>query len=369
MGEIALQNPGKRWVAGVLFCLLVAGCLPLAAQDVTPPRGPEKDKPAPAEAVEGPRRVEESQPSIYFLKDKQGNMQAVPNFTLEDFEDLYKLKHQLGQGDPRPRYSLQQMLATGSVNAAGQAELSIQFRILVREDQWTRIPLRLDQAVLREPAQYQGSGEHFLTFEGDGEGYVAWVRGAAGQQHQFTLKMLAPLTAMGQEMRLKLLAPRATASELKFKVPYAKAVAKVSEGATLQTPAEANKETELTVVGLNADFELSWRPADAGAGKAAALEAFGNIAVRLHGHGVETDATFSVRSYGEPFDRFRIRLPPDTELAPGNANGYTLTAVDAGAAPAAAGRRRSVEVQFAKRTVGPVEVRVYYKLFADDGLT
>ena len=111
--------------------------------------------------------------------------------------------------------------------------MNIQFRILVREDQWTRIPLRLDQAVLRETAQYQGPGEHFLNFEGDGEGYVAWVRGAAGQQHQFTLKMLVPLTVMGQETRLRLLAPRATASELKLKVPYAKAVARVSEGATL----------------------------------------------------------------------------------------------------------------------------------------
>ena len=57
----------------------------------------------------------------------------------------------------------------------------------------------------------------------------------AGQPHQITLKMLAPLTAMGQETRLRLLAPRATESKLKLKVPYAKAVARVSEGATLQT--------------------------------------------------------------------------------------------------------------------------------------
>ena len=90
--------------------------------------------------------------------------------------------------------------------------------------------------MLREAAQYQGGGEHLLNFEGDGEGYVAWIRGAAGQQHQLTLKMLVPVTVMGQETRLRLLAPRATASELKLKVPYAKAVARVSEGATLQTP-------------------------------------------------------------------------------------------------------------------------------------
>ena len=97
------------------------------------------------------------------------------------------------------------------------------------------MPLRLDQAVLREPAQYEGTGEQFLHFEGEGEGYVAWIRGPAGQQHQLTLKMLVPLATAGEETRLRLLVPRATASELKLKVPLAGAVAKVSEGATLQT--------------------------------------------------------------------------------------------------------------------------------------
>ena len=291
----------------------------------------EKDKPASGESPEAaPQRVEETHPSLYYLKDKQGNLQAVPNFSLEDFEELYKLKHQLKQGDDRPRYTLQEMLATGSVNAAGQAELSIQFRILVRVAQWTRIPLRLDQAVLREPAQYQGSGEHFLSFEGDGDGYVAWIRGSADQQHQITLKVLVPLTVMGQESRLRLLTPRATTSQLTFKVPYAKAIARVSEGATLQTPGGDSKETDLTVVGLNGDFELSWHSPEAAPGRAA-LEAFGNITSRLDGRGVETEAAFSVRSYGEPFDRFRIRLPPDTELVPGAPSGYTVTAIDVAA--------------------------------------
>ncbi len=187
-GEGGRARPG--WRCGlVLSCLIACGMPPAMA--AAPPAGPEKDKPAPAETPEtSPRRIEESEPSVYYLKDKQGNLQAVPNFTLEDFEELYKLKHQLVQGDPRPRYSLQQMLASGSVNAAGQAELNIQFHILVRDDQWTRIPLRLDHSMLREPAQYEGSGEYFLSFEGEGEGYVAWVRGAADKPHVITLKML-----------------------------------------------------------------------------------------------------------------------------------------------------------------------------------
>ena len=78
--------------------------MPLAAQDVGPPR------PGEGQACSAERKTprdRRGQPSLYYLKDKQGNLQAVPNFTLEDFEELYKLKHQLVQGDQRPRYSLQ----------------------------------------------------------------------------------------------------------------------------------------------------------------------------------------------------------------------------------------------------------------------
>lgn len=41
-------------------------------------------------------RVEESQPSIFYLPDKQGNLQPVLDFQYQDFVDLYKLKNQLG---------------------------------------------------------------------------------------------------------------------------------------------------------------------------------------------------------------------------------------------------------------------------------
>ena len=195
-------------------------------------------------------------------------MQAVPNFNFEDFEQLYRLKHQLVQGDERPRYSIQQISAAATVAGehgehGNQAELTIQFRILVREEQWVRIPLRLDQAVLREPPQYQGPGEQFLHFEGDADGYVLWIRGPAGKQQQVTLKMLLPLAVVGDQTSLRLLAPRATTSELKLTVPLGGAAAKVSEGATLLPPTTGKSETEFTVLGLNGDFELTWFKADA----------------------------------------------------------------------------------------------------------
>ena len=201
-----------------------------------------KEQPPVAETAAPPRRIEESFPSIYYLKDEHGKLQAVPNFTLKEFEDLFNIKNQLTQGDPPPRFSIQQMLVSGSVNAARQAELTAQFRIYLRDEHWTRIPLRLDQAVLREPAQYQGRGEHLLAFDHEGEGYVVWIHGPPGQTHQLTLKLLVPTTSAGDETRLRLTAPRTTASELRLKVPFAKAVARASEGATLQSSRASDGE-------------------------------------------------------------------------------------------------------------------------------
>ena len=47
------------------------------------------------------------------------------------------------------------MTATGSA-AEEYAELSLQFQVLVRDDGWVRVPLRLDQGLLRGVADLQG---------------------------------------------------------------------------------------------------------------------------------------------------------------------------------------------------------------------
>ena len=226
----------------------------------------------------------------------------------------------------------------------------------MREEQWVRIPLRLDQAVLREPPQYQGPGEQLLHFEGDGDGYVLWIRGPAGKQQQVTLKMLLPLAVVGDQTSLRLLAPRATTSELKLTVPLVGAAAKVSEGATLLPPVAGKSETEFTVLGLGGDFELTWFKAGARLAEVpAVLEAVGAVTSRIDSRGINMDATLSVKSYGAAFDRFRVRLPPGAELASNSPSGYAVVAVeqDDPAPP-----QRLVEVRLAKKTSGPVDVRL-----------
>ena len=222
------------------FGHLLIWCCVAAAQPGDTPSAPGGEKLAkPQAAAEkssaeeaSPPRVEESRPSVYYLPDKQGNLQPVLDFTYQDFVELYKLKNQLGRRDEPPRYSLQRMTVTGS---AGEeyAELKIRFQVLVRDDGWVRVPLRLDQGLLRGAVEYKGPGEQFVHYEGEGEGYVCWVRGKADTQHEITLTMLVSLATVGDETRLKLFAPRATVSELKLTVPIAAAVGRVSDGVTL----------------------------------------------------------------------------------------------------------------------------------------
>lgn len=302
------------------------------------------------------QQVEESRPSVYYLPDKQGNLQPVLDFQYQDFVELYKLKNQLQRRQAPPRYSVQRMTASGT---AGEefAELSLQFEVLVRDDDWVRVPLRLDQGLLRGEVKHKGPGEQLVHYERDGDGYVCWLRGKSDTQHEVAVTMLVPLALVGDQPRLRLFVPRATVSELKLKVPLTGAIGEVSENATLLSSAAAGKDaTEFNVVGLGGDFQLTWHKSNpSGAEMPLVLEATGTVLTRLDARSIVDEATLSVRSSGAAFDRFTVRLPPGAELSPGTAHGYTLTPVEKKGKPT---EKRLVAVQLSKKTVGPIEVRL-----------
>lgn len=317
-----------------------------------PPRTLVPDKPSVERTLPG--RLEETEPALYYLKDKQGQLQAVPGFSFETFVDLYKLKNQLEQPEARPVFTVAQLTAGGAA-VGDRAELTVQVKIRTEEARWTRVPLRLDQAVLREPAQYEGKGKHFVHYQAGGEGYVAWIEGPAQSEHVLTLKVLVPLVELGDTTRLKLFLPRATAGEVKLTVPLAGAAASVAAGTVSAAAVTGQEATELTVLGPGGDLELSWRAADArSTGPAAALEVVGTILARIDGRSIDSEATLTVRSYGEPFDRFGVRLPREAELVPHPAGSYTVSPRK----PAKGSNERLVEVRLPRPTAGPVEVQL-----------
>ena len=338
------------------FCLLLLLCCSAGAQEGSAPATLGTVKASEPKAPDATfRQVEEIWPSVTWMPDKDGNLQPVVGFSYEQFMELYRLKEQLTQQDQRPGYSIQQLSASGTCDAE-HVELTIHLKITLREKDWVRVPLHMPRALLRQPVAYQGPGEHFLHFEesvagrNGGEGYVCWLRGPAGGQHELTLTMLVPLMRIGDETRLKLEVPNATVSELKLRVPLANAVARVSEGARLEPPAAAGDgATEFTARGIGGDFELNWSEGRAQAAeRLPVLKVEGTVQARIEKLRVDTTAKLLVSSFNAPFDQFQVRLPEGADLLPPTSVGYTVEKIEP----------RMVVVRLEKKTSGPVEINL-----------
>lgn len=320
-----------------------------SAQEKAPDEEVPSDNPTPpakAAAPAGePAQKLESQPSIFWLPRKDGQLQPVVNFPLEEFERLRELQSGTARGVEKPAYSMQ-MSATGTA-LENHAKLAIEFAIRVQTAGWVRVPLRLDDALQSESAAYDGPGQHFLTYEEEADGHVAWIEGEPGAEHRLTLQVLAPLTTVGGETRLKLSLPRLPTSRLELTVPSPHATAQAPSGTVLEQAPVGDEGTKFTAIGLGSDFELSWRDDDAQVVEAPiVLEATGSIIARIDGRSVSTEATLRVKSHASEIDRFRVRLPRGAELVTRQQPGYVISQLPADpSAPAADQGRRLVEVR------------------------
>jgi hypothetical protein len=231
----------------------------------TPVAAPPTGRPAEA--------VNEHEP--IHLREKDGRLVPVFNWTLEDFDELIKLKNQIGRGQIRPRYTLQRFAGAGEVS--GQfARLEVELDVLVSAREWVRVPLRLPEAALVQTPKYKGPTRHFIESDGATGGYTAWFYGNGEQSHSLTLTVLVPLERLPGKQRLKLTAPRSVQSELKLSVPLAEAEAAVTGGALLDTTAPRAGTTGGTILmlrSLDGECDLTWWPATRQAVEAEPLEA------------------------------------------------------------------------------------------------
>ena len=292
----------------------------------------------------------------------------MPGITFEQFMEIWKAKNQLAKPNQQPPFSIQKLALSGSASRE-RAELVARYSIAVLDPGWVGVPLRLNGAVVRDPV-YDGPGEHVLRFDPERDGYVVWIRGAAGQSHEVSLKVLAPVVQIGAESHLRLNIPRAAVSQLNLQVPVERALAKVSEGSTLEsTRAIEGGRTELNVAGLGGEFELAWHAAEIQvAALPSVLEATGSQFVRINGRSVNTETKLVVRSLGGEFDSFQVRLPPGADYVGIPPSGMTFVAVDATAV-----KGKIYDVKLERKTAGPVEVplvteRIHNAPQADESL-
>ncbi len=334
------------------------------ASETRAPSSALPSPPAPNAATTAtPSALEESDLRLYWLRDKNGELVPVPGFSLERFEELLRQKHRTDERDKVPSYNLNSVSLAGTVRP-GHAKLTATVRFVVHAETWVRIPLLFNQAVLQGAAKYRGPGRHFLRWEAETDGYVAWVQGGVGQEHELVLELLVPLSLVGEETRLRLLAPRATNSELKLTLPQADLTARTSEGATLLPLARTANATTLTALGVAGDFEVAWRKStDRPIETAPVLEVVGNLLATVDGQGVDLQGRLTVSSKSGPFDRFRVRLPKGAEFV--SSSPSTLAVTQAAPRAAKPDDRAIVEVRLPRKEQGPVEIQLSARIAQD----
>ena len=351
-------------VKSPLFCAPLAAawlCL-LAGELRAQPAAGAKDRdakpPAANQAADGVREVK---PEVYYLRDKDGKLVPVPDFSYEEFKRLYDLDKRLATPtDTPPQFSLPGLSIQGQVKG-DRAELRVQWKIHVRHDGWVRIPLRMNQAILREAPHWDGPGRQLLEFDADRDGYVFWVHGADDKPHLLSFDILQPLESAGDEQRLRLTLPKATTSELRLRVSAAQLAARVSEGATL-LPLEhpAPDQTEIAALGLGGEFSVGWRTGEPAAMKSlAALEVSGQVLVQIDGpQQITSDARLKVSLADGPLDAFRVRLPPGLEFVPSQEAAYSAAVVDKVEYPATGLVAQIVEVKPRGKNTASLDVRL-----------
>ncbi len=254
-----------------------------------------------------------------------------------------------------PRFSLQTLRVSGAATG-DYAELTFELEVVVRRGGWVRIPVRLGEGIVRGRAEFSGGGDQFLHFE-DQRGGFQWylndklASADKARRHKATIHMSIPLENVAGETRLRFTAPRCTSSQLSLSVPGKNVVGGVLGGKLIDEPVVRAGVTQFQVVGLDGQFTITWHAAARRPVRASAdLQVETTLACRIREGVVRTEAKLVVRSFGAEFERFRVRLPPGTELV----NDDPRIELVSGDEPR--GGPPMVEVRH-ERTTGPVEVR------------
>lgn len=329
-------------------------------------QAPEPDFPP---KVEG--EIQYVGPDTYLLLDSEGRPQPVLGMTYEEFVAAWKKLEHVDERANQPRFTIDALEINGDVRE-DRAEFVIEITVESHVDGAIKLPLGMADAILLEdPHVHRAGGDSgteqgkpLVAFDAQAGGYVVWISGASGERYKVSMKMLRPLVRDGGEASIALNLPRALLSHLSLAVPTPVVEVAASSGAILDREPTAGDGTRLIVTGAAGDFRLTWRVASPGRPElSTVLSATGVLAITIDGHSIRSDARLSVRSYGDTFDRLRVRLPPGAQLVQHRPNEsgaattpYRLRVDD----PPAPNKSESqiVTVELAQKQLGPVDVEL-----------
>jgi hypothetical protein len=306
------MDAGLRMRHQVFSCLvtiwLVAVCAAQAQPPLTPETVPGGDPLPPREVVI------ESNIKILWLQSPSGELVPAADLTVAEYNKLILLRDNYISPNLVPTdFSFNDDIGfTGTANEV-EARFKVTMNIRVRDNSdgespsWIRIPLRLNQTILMPGAKHVGNGEFFVTYEKQGDGYVAWLRAAPNSSHLITLNIKLPVVRVGGKLRVSLLAPH-QATQFKLEVPGTDL--EVTTGnlveSILTTKKVDNQKTSISVENIGGRIEIAWREKNR---TDPVLESTGTTLATINGQKIDYEINLRVHSFGAPIRTFDVRLP------------------------------------------------------------
>ena len=222
---------------------------------------PPVDSPVPPKPakVEDETEIREAKTEIFHLRDAQGNLVKVANLSLEEFEQLYKLRRQLLGSKSPPEFAIEEVVYTGQATATHAIlNVRIKLRLVVEQanQEWIRVPLGFASTVLQGAVERTGPGDFFVALD-RADGYVCWLKAPPKTSHTINLKLITTLKIAGDETRLTIVGPLARSRFQKFRVATDKAEV-VDTELSVTTQPSGPGTTDLTFDFSGGELQLAW---------------------------------------------------------------------------------------------------------------
>ena len=201
-----------------------------------------------------------------FVKDGKGNFVPIANNVTAK-----KLLQALGQqGRTAPAtasYHVTSVDITGFVRGK-LAELTAVVRVEINDDGWVRVPLRMQEALLRTeakhtpPANVELAAARPETDDMHHDGVRFWFFRGRGT-HVLSLPLSLAIRDLSPAKRLRLTVPETAASSLSLRLPLKSVKPEVTlpVASTVEsTPDESGDQTVIQVYGLSPQLDLVWSP-------------------------------------------------------------------------------------------------------------
>ncbi len=323
-----VARPRGRFVsvvrlARVVAVVLLASVLPLRGDDVPTAPQPPTEKPAAGTAgrIAG---------DVVFLPDAEGRLVPVPKgATLEEYLEYLRQRKAVAESE----HSVVRIDLKGTTDDK-LAEFDATIRVQVNGDGWVRVPLSLNDAVLRDfghrfeaPAAVRPNGSEDsesageteppvgdANFDGrdDDEGYVWRLRGRG--VHELSLKMLVPVRLQSPTRRLQLDLPETAVSSLELEVAEQPIAVTPPRDAQWNVSTRGGTKSLVTMFGLGRRLDLSWEPRPRTKKSETSLQAITLVDVRPNDRTVVLEATQQIQVVRGSVASLRLRLPSEFEV-------------------------------------------------------